>query len=115
MVHKGYTKDTLFSKVISNILPHPQYLLQGGVLYFMNTVGNPVIAIPGALSKGRRVTKIVIDQAHHIVGHKATRKTRDYLTSWYWWPSMAKDVEAFCKSVMAEHIDSFTLSQSAFC
>ena len=64
----------------------------------MNTVGNLVVAVPGSLSKGRRVTEIVIDQPHCIIGHKATRKTCDYLTHWYWWPSMAKDVEAFCKS-----------------
>ena len=98
VVHKGYAKDTLFSKIIGNISQHPQYSLQDGVLYFMNAMGNPVIAILGALSKGRRVTEIVIDQAHHIIGHKAARKTRDYLACWYWWPSMAKDIEAFCKS-----------------
>jgi hypothetical protein len=42
-------------------------------------VGDPVVAIPGSLSKGRRVTEIAIDQVHSIVGHKAARKTRDYL------------------------------------
>ena len=68
------------------------------MLYFTNAVGKPVVAVPGTLSKGRRVTEIAIDQAHRIVGHKAARKTRDYLARWYWWPSMAKDVEAFCKS-----------------
>ena len=98
VVRKGYAKDTLFSKIVGNISQHPQYSLRDGVLYFMNAMGNPVIAIPGALSKGRRVTEIAIDQAHRIVGHKAARKTRDYLARWYWWPSMAKDVEAFCKS-----------------
>ena len=44
------------------------------------------------------MTEIVIDQAHHIIGHKAARKTCDYLAHWYWWPTMVKDVEAFCKS-----------------
>jgi hypothetical protein len=60
--------------------------------------GDLVVLILGSLSKGRRVTEIAIDQAHRIVGHKAARKTRDYLACWYWWPNMAKDVEAFCKS-----------------
>jgi transposase InsO family protein len=98
VVCQGYSKDTLFSKIISNISHHPKYSLQDRVLYFMNAVGNPVVAVPGSLSKGRRVTEIAIDQAHRIIGHKAARKTHDYLTCWYWWPSMAKDVEAFCKS-----------------
>jgi hypothetical protein len=83
VVCQGYSKDTLFSKIISNISHHPKYSLQDRVLYFMNAVGNLVITVPGSLSKGRRVTKVAIDQAHHIVGHKAARKTRDYLAHWY--------------------------------
>lgn len=98
VVHKGYAKDTLFSKIMANVEHYPQYSLRNGVLYFTNAVGNPVVAILGSLSKGRRVTKIAIDQAHQIISHKATRKMCDYLAHWYWWPTMTKDVEAFCKS-----------------
>jgi hypothetical protein len=98
VVRDGYRRDTLFSKIIANIEQHPRYALRNGVLYFMNAVGDLVVVILGSLSKGRRVTEIAIDQAHRIVGHKAARKTRDYLARWYWWPSMAKDVEAFWKS-----------------
>ena len=98
VIRNGYWRDTLFSKVIRNVAQHPRYAMHDGVLYFMSAVGDPVIAIPGSLSKGRRVTEISIDQAHCIVGHKAARKTHDYLAHWYWWPSMAKDVKAFCKS-----------------
>lgn len=98
VVRKGYTGDTLFSKIIAKVEHYPQYSIRNGVLYFTNAVGNPVIAILGSLSKGRRVTEIAIDQAHRIIGHKAARKTHDYLTRWYWWPTMAKDVEMFCKS-----------------
>ena len=87
-----------FQNIIVNIEQHPRYAMRDGVLYFKNAVGDPVVAVPGSLSKGRRVTEIAIDQAHRIVGHKAARKTRDCLARWYWWPSMAKDVEAFCKS-----------------
>ena len=63
-----------------------------------NAIRNTVVTVPGALSKGRRVTEIAIDQAHRIVGHKAARKTRDYVSRWFWWPTLAKDVEHFCKS-----------------
>ena len=98
VVCKGYAGDTLFSKIVANVEHHPWYSMKNGVLYFMNAVGNLVIAVPGSLSKGRRVTKIAIDQAHHIVSHKAARKMHDYLACWYWWLTMAKDVEAFCKS-----------------
>ena len=98
VVRKGYAGDTLFSKIVTNVEQYPRYSMKNGVLHFMNTIGALVIAVLGSLSKGRRVTKIAIDQAHRIVGHKAARKTRDYLTRWYWWPTMAKDVEAFCRS-----------------
>ena len=63
-----------------------------------NAVGNTVVVVPGALSKGRRVTEIAIDQAHRIVGHKAACKTRDYVSRWFWWLTLAKDVKLFCKS-----------------
>ena len=98
VIRNGYREDTLFPKIIANIAQHPCYATRNGVLYFTNAVGDPVITIPGTLSKGRRVTEIVVDQAHRIVGHKAARKTRDYLARWYWWPSMAKGIETFCKS-----------------
>ncbi len=72
--------------------------MKNSIIYINNAIGNTVVTVPEALSKGRRVTEIAIDQAHHIVGHKAARKTRDYLSRWFWWPTLAKDVEMFCKS-----------------
>ena len=42
------------------------------VLYFMNAVSSLVITAPRSLSKGRRVTEVLIDQAHHIISHKAS-------------------------------------------
>jgi hypothetical protein len=75
----GYRGDTLFSQIIANTEQHARYALRDGVLYFTNAVGDPVVAIPGSLSKERRVTEIAVDQVHRIIGHKAARKTRDYL------------------------------------
>jgi len=40
----------------------------------------------------------VIDQAHRVVGHRAARKTRDYISRWFGWPTLAKDVEHFRKT-----------------
>jgi hypothetical protein len=44
--------------------------MRNGIIYMRNAIGNKVVAIPGTLFK-RRVTEITIDQAHHIIGHKA--------------------------------------------
>jgi hypothetical protein len=50
---------------------HSCYSVKDGIIYMKNSIGGMVIAIPGALFKGRRVTEIAIDQAHYIVGHRA--------------------------------------------
>ena len=98
VIRDAYQDDTLFSKVLLHPEQHPRYTVKNGIVYCKNAIGNTVVAIPGALSKGRRVTEIAIDQAHRIVGHKAARKTRDYVSRWFWWPTLAKDVESFCKT-----------------
>jgi hypothetical protein len=98
VICEAYSNDTLFSKVLLHPEQHPHFTVKGGVVYTTNTIGDTVVAIPGTLSKGRRVTEIAIDQAHRIVGHKAAQKTRDYVSRWFWWPTLAKDVELFCKS-----------------
>jgi hypothetical protein len=98
MIRGAYEKDVLFSKILLHPEQHPRYSVKDGIVYTVNPVGDTVVAIPGALFKGRRVTEVAIDQAHRIVGHKAARKTRDYISRWFWWPTLAKDVEAFCKS-----------------
>jgi len=98
VIRDAYASDMLFSKVLLHPEQHPHFTVKNNIIYCKNTIGNTVVAVPGALSKGRRVTEIVIDQAHCIVGHKAARKTRDYVSCWFWWPTLAKDVESFCKS-----------------
>jgi len=98
VIRGAYSNDMLFSKVLLQPEQHSQFTVRDGIIYMTNAVGNAVIAIPGTLSKGRRVTEIAIDQAHRVIGHKAAQKTRDYISHWFWWPTLAKDIELFCKS-----------------
>src|SRR5258706_12639190 len=84
VIRNAYNEDTLFSKILLHPEHHPRFTIKNNLIYIKNTVGNVVIAVPEALSKGRRVTEIVIDQAHRIVGHTATRRIRDYLSRWFW-------------------------------
>jgi len=98
VIRDAYSSDTLFSKVLLHPEQHPRFTVKNGIIYTNNAIGETVVAVPGALSKGRRVAEIAIDQAHRIVGHKAARKTRDYVSRWFWWLTLAKDVEMFCKS-----------------
>lgn len=98
VIRNAYQQDTLFSKVLLNPEHHSRFTVKNRIVYCTNAVGNTVITVPEALSKGRRVTEIMIDQAHRVISHKAAWKTRDYISRWFWWPTLAKDIETFCKS-----------------
>jgi transposase InsO family protein len=98
VIRGAYSNDVLFSKILSHPEQHARYSVEDGLIYTTNIAGSKVIAVLGTLFEGRRVTEIAIDQAHRIVGHKAARKTRDYISRWFWWPTLAKDVEQFCKT-----------------
>jgi hypothetical protein len=93
-----YEGDDLFKKILQNPSHFEKFEVLSGKIYTKNAIDEKVLCIPSSLLKGRRVTEIAIDQAHRVLGHKATRKTLDYLRRWYWWPTMVKDVDAFCKS-----------------
>jgi hypothetical protein len=71
VIRDVYCNDTLFSKVLLHSEQYPRFTVIHSIIYTNNTIGNMVVAVPGALSKGRRVTRIVIDQVYRIVGHKA--------------------------------------------
>ena len=82
VIRDVYRNDTLLSKVLLHPEQCPRYTVKNGAIYCTNAIGNIVVAIPGALSKGRRVNYIAIDQDHGIIGHKDARKTRDYVSRW---------------------------------
>ena len=58
-----------------------------------------MICIPrDAFQQGRRLIEIIIDHAHQTIGHYGQWKTLNYIRCSYWWPQMATDIEAFCRS-----------------
>ncbi|KAG8834108.1 hypothetical protein FRC17_009540 [Serendipita sp. 399] len=93
-----YANDDLFKKILKEPLNYERFKVKNDVIYTTNPAGEKVVCLLNGLLKGRRVTEIAIDQAHRVLSHKATRKTLEYIRQWYWWPTMVKDVEAFCKS-----------------
>jgi RNase H-like domain found in reverse transcriptase/Reverse transcriptase (RNA-dependent DNA polymerase)/Integrase zinc binding domain len=95
---KGYKDDSLFKKVKENPKDYPKLQIEEGIIYATSRAGRKVICIPDTLSKKRRVREIVIDHAHRILGHRGTEKTTEYIRRWYWWPSLIKDTDAFCKT-----------------
>ena len=57
------------------------------------------ICIPwDTFQRGRRLIEIIIDHAHQTIGHYGQWKTSNYIPQSYWWPQMATNIEAFCRS-----------------
>jgi hypothetical protein len=52
----------------------------------------------GGHPEGERLTEILINHAHLLVGHLGATRTLLYVRQYYWWPTMAKDIAEFCHS-----------------
>ena len=51
-----------------------------------------------AFLQGRRLVEVIIDHAHIMIGHFGQLGTSCYICHYYWWPTMATDIELFCSS-----------------
>ena len=56
----------------------------------------PVLCIPRTMHRARRLTEIIIDQAHRMIGHAGNECTNKYVHKFYWWSTLSKDVAKFC-------------------
>jgi hypothetical protein len=73
--------------------------MDDGLLLTLNALGSWVPVIPKcAVSRGRRLTEIIISEAHKVVGHLGCAKTFTYLAKFFWWFGMSSDVANFCKT-----------------
>jgi hypothetical protein len=97
-VENGYPSDPLYSKVLDNVAHHANFEVINGLLYTKNRPGEKVLCIPSVIYRERRLTEIVIVQAHEILGHFGPQKTAEYVRRHYWWPRIGQDVEQFCKT-----------------
>ena len=97
-VRTGYKKDTLFSKIMEAPTNYPLFTKRDGLIYAKNKKKQEVLCIPRTLHKQCRLTEIIIDQGHTVLGHFGSKKTADYIRRWYWWPSLGSDIKEFCNS-----------------
>ena len=95
-VRTGYTKDPLFVKIKENPDQFSRFRWQEGLLYMDRTEGLPVLCIPRTMHKSRRLTEVIIDQAHQTIGHAGSERTSKYIHKFYWWSTLSKDVTKFC-------------------
>jgi hypothetical protein len=94
-IHAVYTRDDKFGCIIANMGQHPDFTQHEGLQYFSH---RQLLCVPKARLKTRCMTEIVIDTAHIMLGHMGHQHTLAYLHQWYWWPTMARGVDKFCKS-----------------
>ena len=99
IVKNTYHKDTICAKIIAQPDAHLRFGIQEGLIWTKNQLKHDVICIPqDAFQRGRRLIEIIIDHAHQTIGHYGQWKTSNYIQQSYWWPQMATDIEAFCRS-----------------
>jgi hypothetical protein len=97
-VAKNYGNDTFFAKVKSTPERYRNFSVNDGLIVTENAQGHQVTCIPLGIFKGRRLTEIIVDQAHRILGHLGAQKTNEYVRRWFWWPKIGKYIDSFCES-----------------
>ena len=96
----GYSEDPVCSKVLDKIGHHASFEVDDDLLYTKNRSGETVLCVPSVMHEKRRLTEIVIAQAHEILGHFGPQKTAEYIRRHYWWPRIGQDVEQYCKTCL---------------
>src|SRR5260370_15767122 len=94
---KGYN-DTTWCYMIQRIAEFKQFSFIDGLLCCSDESGIQCLVIPKVKHKGEGIRGLLIQNLHKIIGHYSSPRTLEYMRKYYWWPTMAKDVEKFCKS-----------------
>jgi len=97
-IKNGYPKDLLLSKVLENVAHHKSFEIIKDLIYTQNRAGDSVLCIPSIIQKKRRLTEVIIAQAHEVLGHFGPQKTAEYIRCHYWWPRIGHDVKLYCKT-----------------
>ena len=97
-VKAGYDSDVIFAKIKANPDHFQNFEMSDGFIYLRRDGTLPVLCIPGALHGQRKISERILDQAHQILGHAGKEQTIQYIRQFYWWPALAKEVSAFCRT-----------------
>ena len=87
------------AKIIAQPDAYPRFSIREGLIWTKNQLKHDVICIPQDMfQRGRRLIEIIMDHAHQTICHYGQWKTLNYIRQSYWWPQMATNIEAFCRS-----------------
>ncbi|KAI0071547.1 hypothetical protein K474DRAFT_1606753, partial [Panus rudis PR-1116 ss-1] len=85
-VSAGYGHDKFFKNVLQVPSQHKSFSLgDDDLLYIKTNAQDKVVCVPAVQLDGRKLTEIVIETAHTVLGHLGTQKTSDYVRRWFWW------------------------------
>ncbi|EPT01765.1 hypothetical protein FOMPIDRAFT_1119460, partial [Fomitopsis schrenkii] len=87
-VKDGYPLDRTLKKVLDHPDEHRAFRLADGIIWYIRpgkSLQEDVLCVPRSTARGRRLTEIVLDEAHKAIGHLGARRTSDYVRRWYWW------------------------------
>ena len=95
LCREGYASDQTFRKILQNPKDHKSFEVDRKIIYYSANSGNWTMCIPHSEFRGRRLTKLVIDQIHRTVGHMGPHITENYARRHFWWPTFGSDVKLF--------------------
>ena len=99
IIESSYKDDNTFGKILAKPEAHPRFGVRDGLIWTKNDFKRDVVCVPvSAMRQGRRIIETIINHAHEVMGHFGHYKTSQYVRKSYWWPSMGRDIESFCKS-----------------
>jgi hypothetical protein len=75
---EAYSTDKLFRKILQCLEDHKSFAIDDGIIHHIGNAETKTLCIPHSQFRGRRVTELVIDQVHRIVGHLGTCITESY-------------------------------------
>lgn len=115
----GYSSDAFFAKLYqpetnaseSDHTKVPRYtdfyqletdLLSGGkvTLLYHARQKSLRLCLPSGVCQSRSIREIFLEHAHTTIGHFGAEKTLAFVVQRYWWPSVAKDVKAYCDTCL---------------
>ncbi|SGY12372.1 BQ5605_C011g06487 [Microbotryum silenes-dioicae] len=100
-IENGLRSDAFFKRILSNIEKFDQYkvdTVDGKTLLFHRSDGALRLCVPIAHVRGRSVREIILQHAHTIVGHGAALRVIHWLRDRFWWPTLSKDVDSYCRT-----------------
>jgi hypothetical protein len=78
LCRSGYMFNKMFQKILEHPENHKSFEVKDGLIHYLPNSEIQTLCIPHSEFWGRRVTELVIDQVHRIVGHMGPSITNSY-------------------------------------